>query len=194
MRERVELSFLAEQDAPLFSRLCEPARWFALQVALSRQLFDLIAQREPRVRIHPVVLPEHPPPEALVSRPTPVPFLSALNRTNDQWFSKRNIPAAHLAFVPGLPISVDQWVPLLECHQAAYDGLQRLRYAKQRQPAAEETALLLADGLMFIAMRKEPFVEIVPLDPVQFAGVYAAVLGTAWTSRCPQVSWQSSRR
>ena len=185
IRERVELTFLKEDDRSLFFRQCEPAHLFTLQVALSRQLFDLIAQREPTVRIHAVMLPPHPPREEPVSRVAPVPFLSALNRTNEQWFSRRSIPAAHLAFVPGLPISVDQSVPLLECHQAAYDGLQRLRYAKQQQPAAEETAVVLADGLMFIAMRKEPFVEIVPLDPVQFAGVYAAVLGNSLDFEMP---------
>lgn len=185
MRERVELSFLKEDDTPLFFRKSEPATLFALQLALSRQIFDLIAQRAPRVRIQPIVLPAHPPQEEPVSPPAPVPFLSALNRTKDLWFSQRNIPAAHLALVLGLPVSVDQCVPILEPREAAYDGLQRLRYAEQRQPANDETALVLADGLLFIAIRKEPFVEIVPLDPVQFANLYAAVFGKSLEFEIP---------
>ena len=64
MRERVELTFLnGRRHATVFSQ-CEPASLFALQVALSRQIFDLIAQREPRVRIQPVVLPAHPHPKS----------------------------------------------------------------------------------------------------------------------------------
>ena len=60
---------------------------------------------------------------------------------------------------------------------------------------AEETALVLADGLMFIAMRKEPFVEIVPLDPVAVRRrLRRGFGGQPGASRCPQVSWQSSRR
>jgi len=177
VRERPELSFLKEDDTPLFVRKCEPAALFALQVVLSRQIFDLIAQREPRVKIHPVVMQAHPPEVEPASRRTPVPFLSALNRTNELWFSQRNIPAAHLALVFGLAIQVDQCIPLLEFREAAYDGLHRLRYAEQRAPAAEETALVLADGFLFIAVRKEALVEVVPLDPVQFANVYATVFG-----------------
>ena len=186
VRERVELIFLKEDDTPLFFRKCEPAPLFALQVALSRQVFDLIAQREPGVKIQPVVIPADPSREDTVSRSAPVPFLAALNRASDHWFSHRNIPAAHLAHVLGLPISVDQCVPLLEFREAAYDGLQRLRYAEQRAPAAEETALVSADGLLFVAMRKDPFVETVLLDPVQFANVYAAVFGNSLEFEMPE--------
>jgi hypothetical protein len=175
MRERAELTFLSEDDTPLFFRKGEPTRLFALHLALSRQVFDMIARREPRMRIQPVVLPAHPVHEETVSRPAPAPFSSALNRPNDQWFSIRNIPSAHIALVLGLPISVDECIPLLEVHQAAYDGLQRLRHAEQGQPATDETALVSADGFLFIAMRKQTLVEIVPLDPVQFANVYSAV-------------------
>jgi hypothetical protein len=185
MRERVDLTFLKEDDTPLFFRKCEPARFFALQVALSRQIFDLIAQREPRVRIQPVVMAGHPPREEPGLSPARVPFLSALNRTDNQWFSQRSIPAVHLALVLGPPVTVDQCIPLLECNQASYDGLRRLRYAEQRQPAADETAILSADGLLFIAMRKEPFVEIFPLDPVKFANVYAAVFADSLDFEIP---------
>jgi hypothetical protein len=133
-----------------------------------------------------VVLPAHPLHEAPVSRPPPAPFSSALNRPNDQWFSTRNIPSAHIALVSGLPdISVDECVPLLEIHQAAYDGLQRLRHAKQRQPATAKTALVSADGFLFIATPKQWLVEIVPLDPVQFANVYAAVFGDSLEFEMP---------
>ncbi len=185
MRERVELTFLNEGDTPLFFRKCEPASLFALHLALSRQIFDLIARREPRMRIQPVVLPAHPLHQEPVSRRAPAPFSSALDRPNDQWFSIRNIPSAHIALVLGLPISVDECIPLLEVHQAAYHGLQRLRHAKQSQPAPDETALVSADGFLFIAMRKQRLVEIVPLDPVQFANVYAAVFGDSLEFEMP---------
>src|ERR1017187_4737026 len=186
MRERVELTFLAEGDTTLFFRKDEPERLFALQLALSRRIFDMVAGREPKLRIRPVVLAAHPLPDEQTSRPAPALFSSALGRPNDQRLSTRSIPSVHIALVSGLPyFSVDEYIPLLEVHDAAYAGLQRLRHAKQGQPATDETALVSTDGFLFIATRKQRLVEIIPLDPVQFANIYAAVFGDSLEFEMP---------
>jgi hypothetical protein len=182
MQERVELTFLSEGDTLLFFRKGEPDRLFALQLALSRRIFDMVAGREPKLRIRPVVLAAHPLPDESASRHAPAPFSSALDRR----LSIRNIPSMHIGLTPGLPyFSVDECIPLLEVHDVAYDGLQRLRHAKQRQPATDENALVSADGFLFIATRKQRLVDIIFLDPLQFANVYAAAFGDSLEFEVP---------
>ena len=186
MRERAELTFLAEGDAPLFFRKGEPDRLFALQLALSRRIFDMVAEREPKLRIRPVVPAAHPLHDEQTSGPAPA-VSAAWGPLNNLRLSIRNIPSVHIALVSGLPyFSVDERIPLLEVQEAAYDGLQRLRHAKQRQPATDETALVSAGGFLFIATRKQRLVEIIPLDPVQFANIYAAVFGDSLEFEMPE--------
>lgn len=186
MHERAELTFLAEGDRPLFFRKAEPDRLFALQLALSRRIFDMVAGREPKVRIRPVALAAHPRLDEPALRPAPTPFSSALDPPNNQRLSIRNIPSVPIGLAPGLPyFSVDDCIPLLEVHDAAYDGLQRLRHAKQPQPATDENALVSADGFLFIAVSKERSIDIIPLDPLQFANVYAAALGDSLEFEMP---------
>ena len=173
MQGRTELNFLAEDDNSLFFRKGEPDRLFALLLVLSRRIFDLVAEREPKLTVRPVVLAADPLHDERTSRP--LPFSSALRRPNNQQLSIRHIPSVPLGLTPGLPyFSVDVSIPLLEIKEVAYDGLHRLRRAVHRQPAADETALISADGFLFIATRQLEFVDLLPLDPLQYANVYAA--------------------
>jgi predicted nucleotidyltransferase len=191
VRERVELTFLGEDDALLFFRKGEPERLFELQLALSRQIFDLVAGREPKLMIRPVLVAaaDRPSYQQICEQPwPPAPglFSAALERPNGQLPGTRNIPSVHIALVSGLPyFSVDESIPLLEIHQATYDGLQRLRQVKPGKLAPDETALVSANGFLFIATRKQWRIEILPLDSVQFASVYAAVFGDSLEFEVP---------
>ncbi len=181
VRARAELTFLGEDDTRLFFRQGDPERLFELQLALSRQIFDLVARREPKLRIRPVLVAADAPSYGHTSPPAPGLFSAALGEPGI-----RNIPSVHVALVSGLPyFSVDESIPLLEIHQATYAGLQRLRQVKPGKLATDETALVSADGFLFIAARQQWRIEILPLDPVQFASVYAAVYGDSLEFEVP---------
>ena len=182
---RAELAFLSEDDARLFFRNGEPHRLFALQLTLSRRIFDMVAGREPKLKIRPVVLGSGPLHGEKTARPAAGLFASALGQAGDSRPGIRHISSAHLALVSGLPFfSVDESIPLLEI-QEAYDGLQRLRNIKQRRLTTDETALVSADRFLFVATRKQWLIELLPLDPVQFASVYAAVFGESLEFEIP---------
>lgn len=183
IRGRAELTFLAEDDTPLFFRRGEPERLFSLQLALTRRIFDAVAAREPKLKIRPAVLAARVAPS-----PAPTPFSSALDPPNNHRLSIRTIPSVPIGLTPRLLyFSVDDRIPLLEIRDEAYDGLQRLRHAKQRRPALEEeNSLVSADGFLFIATRQSSFVDLIPLDPLQFANVYAAAFGDSLEFEIPE--------
>jgi len=170
--EQPELAFLGEGDELLFFRTSEPDRLFALQLRLSRRIFESVATREPKLKIRPVLITSDGSRSGQISRFESGLFASALGGVR----CIKNIPSVHVALVSGLPsFSVDDYIPLLEIREAVYDGLQHLRHVKLRGPTTDETALVSADGFLFMATRKQWLTEILPLDPVQFASVYAAV-------------------
>jgi hypothetical protein len=186
MRGRAELTFLAEDDTPLFFRKSEPNRLFSLQLELTRRLFDTITAREPKVKIRPVVLPSHTPIDRKALRPAPAPFSYALDPADNQRLRIRNIPSVPMGLVPRLfYFSIDEPIPLLELHDSSYDGLQRLRHAEHPEASNGENALVSANGFLFIATRQPRFVDLIPLDPLQFANVYSAAFADSLEFEMP---------
>jgi hypothetical protein len=181
MRKRAELAFLTEGDTQLFFRKADPTQMFSLLLALTRQIFDAVAVRELKQRIQPIVRTAH-----AVPRPAPIPFSSALDPPNDHRLSIRTTHSVPIGLTPRLLyFSVDERIPVFEIREAAYDGLQRLRRAKPRQSVTDENALVSADGFLFIATRQSSFVDLIPLDPLQFANVYAAVFDNSLEFEMP---------
>ena len=79
----------------------------------------------------------------------------------------------------------DTYIPLLELGDVAYNGLQRLRHAEQHRIEVGEKALVSAEGFLFIATRQTSFVDVVPLDPLQYANVYAAAFADSLEFEMP---------
>jgi hypothetical protein len=178
---RTELTFLAESDRALFFRKSEPDRLFSLQLALSRQIFDAIAARETKRSIRPVVQAARP-----ISRSALVPFPSAVDSPNNGRIRVRHICSVPIGLTPRLLYSTnDTYIPLLELGDVAYNGLQRLRHAEQHRIEVGEKALVSAEGFLFIATRQTSFVDVVPLDPLQYANVYAAAFADSLEFEMP---------
>jgi hypothetical protein len=94
------------------------------------------------------------------------------------FLSVRSIASLPLNIGPNLLyFSIDDRVPLLELNGDPYRGLLQLRQAIALHGAADENLLVLVDGVLFIVTRQPTYVDIVPLDPLRFAGAYAAAAG-----------------
>ena len=144
---------------------------FSLQLSLSRRLFDALAAREVSVRIRPVPLKEHPIPV-----PLPTPFSSVLDLSDAGQFTIRDIPSVPIGCTPRhLCFPIDCRVPVLEITKPSYDGLQRLRRSGERESDVPENVLVSVEGFLFIAARQSGLVDLIPLDPLQYANVYAPV-------------------
>jgi hypothetical protein len=170
MRGCAELRFLTEDDWKLFFRKAEPNQLFSLQLAFTRRIFDAVESRQPKASIRPVARATR-----VASPPGPVPFSSFPNPP-DQCFTVKTIPSIPIGLTPSLLyFSIDESITVLQLHDDAYDSLHRLFQTKPRPAAKDEKALVSAEGLLFLATRQAGVADVIPLDPLQFANVYAAV-------------------
>jgi len=84
-----------------------------------------------------------------------------------------------------LYFSIDQQIPLLELHESAFKGIQRLRAAMRHQLETAESVLVSVEDLLFIATRQQGFTDIQPLNPLLFANIYAAARDSASVYEMP---------
>jgi hypothetical protein len=172
MHKRLDLPFLEDDDTRVFFRAGDPNAMFSLQLALSRQIMDRISSRGPKQKIQLVRFPS----DASADEPAPLSFAQDL--VNDQIVDTRSIPSVPIGFAPRmLYFPIGDRIPMLELREAPYDGILRLRKIIGRQPPTDENAIVSTDGFLFIISRQPTFVDLIPLDPLQFANVYAAAFG-----------------
>jgi hypothetical protein len=174
-RERFDLNFLNEDDTRVFFRAADPAAMFALQLTLSRRMMDLIAEREPMQKIHQTPFPGHQQCQERNTVSSAPAFLSDL--VEQKFIDIEGVSSVPIGFGPRmLYFGLSDPIPLLKLHEQAYEGILRLRKIIGRRPANDFNALVLTDGFLFVISRQPTFVDLVPLDPLQFANVYAMVL------------------
>ena len=181
-----ELTFLDESDTWLFFRAAHPERLYSLQLTMARRMCEALQARHPEVQIQ-FGVPTAPesedaaPPEL---EPVLSPAVAELVRGG--WLSARTVPSTPIGLVPRLLyFSIDERIPVLELRESAYRGLHRLRQSILRPPQVDENALVAAEGFLFVVTRQPAFVDFVPLDPLQFANVYAAAFGDALSFKLP---------
>ena len=175
IREHEELSFLSETDTRLFFRAALPDRFFSLLLRMAWRMCGALQSREPmhRVQLHKT--------QAAEASQVELPPTSAVaDLTHAGRLSMKYLPSIPIGLAPRLLyFSIDERIPMLELREGAYQGLQRLRRAMDRHPVVDENALVSVEGFLFVATRQPTFVDIVPLDPLQFTNVYAAAHGDA---------------
>jgi hypothetical protein len=187
IRERPELTFLSEEDTPLFFRKCDAVRLFSLQLKLTRQLFDKLASREASIKIQPVPFVEHAPHDETTPAFTPTPFSHDLQSGNQRLFSLKTVPSVPIGLGPRqLYFSIDEPIPLLDLEAEPYTALQYLRHAVRLQAGpVDENALVSVEGFLFLITRQPRFVDLIPLDPLQFANVYGAAFNDTGAFEMP---------
>jgi len=176
MRKRLDLHFLRDSDTRVFFRKEDPAAMFSVQLQLSRQIIDAIGARHPRqkVTLHPLA------PNGAQTAPARESVAPAFRRE----FAERNeisftsIPSVPIGFAPRmLYFPIEGQIVVMDLLDSPYDGILHLRKTIGRRPPSDENALVSADGFLFIISHQPTFVDLIPLDPLQFANVYAAVAG-----------------
>jgi hypothetical protein len=167
-----DLAFLAEDDRRLFFREAQCSQLFSLQLAFTRQIFNAVESREPKAHIRLCAKTAR-----TASQPVePVPFSSFLNPPADQRLAVKTIPSIPFGLSPTmLYFSIDESITVVQLHDAAYVGLRRLLQTAPWDSEKDENALVSAEGFLFLATRRGAAVDLLPLDPVQFANVYAAI-------------------
>ena len=184
MRQRLEVSFLAEDDSRAFFRAADPSAMFAVQLALSRQIMDEIAAHEVSRTIHQVPFPRHPDcREQAAICPAPA-FLHDL--VDQHLIQIKSVSPVPIGLAPRmLYFGFNEPIPMLELREPAYEGILRLRKTLGRRPRGDFNALIASDGFLFVISRQPTFVDLQPLDPLQFANLYAAAFGDSGDFEMP---------
>jgi len=168
------LAFMRADDTTLFVRARRPDRLFAALLSLARQICEAIQSREPRVPVR--LVPASRRADAPIAAPTDPPCSAALALLERHGHvTLKMLPSIPLGLMPRLLyFPIDKAIPLAELHEDAYTGVHRVRRALLEHGTVDENLLLSADGCLFIATRQATYVDVVPLDCLQFANVYAA--------------------
>ena len=175
IRAHPQLPFLAQSDSRLFFRASQPDAMFSLLLVLARSACDALQSRGPALRVKGVVSTQLAAPDL---DGNPEPSAAALELSGGRCLGTRRLASVPIGFAPHLFFfSIDDGIPLLELPGAAYHGLQDLRRTMAPRSAAGASMLVSAEGFLFIVARQARFIDLLPLDPVRFANVYAAQRG-----------------
>ena len=184
MRMRLDLNFMREDDARVFFRRSDPNTMFALQLTLSRQIMDLIAAREGKQKIRQVRFESQQRRPELPANLIAPAFMRDL--VDQQLIDIKSVAPVPIGFGPRmLYFAIGDPIPMLELHEATYEGILRLRKIIGKRPPTDLNALVSTDGFLFIISRQPTFVDLIPLDPLQFANVYAAAFGDSLDFEMP---------
>jgi hypothetical protein len=184
IRKRLDLNFLDEDDTRVFFRHSDADTMFALQLELSRRMMDRLAAREPMQKIRP----ERYPAQQCCQEKTESPVLPEFLRDliAQRLIDIKSIPPVPIGFGPRmLYFGIGDPVLMVELHESAYEGILRLRKIIGARPPTDTNALVSSNGFLFIISRQPTFVDLVPLDPLQFANVYAVVFGDSLDFEMP---------
>jgi len=185
-RSHAELVFLQQSDTELFFRRSHSASLFSLLLTLAGRICEAVQTREPQVRVAfmPFVPRAAPSPSPIDRNPSPSKAVETLQRGGHACVT--HIPSVPVGLVPRLfYFSIDRPIPVIECDDSAYGSIRRVRAALRHDGAADENVLLHAEGFLFIVACQPTFVDLVPLDPVRFANVYAACRDGSTTFEMP---------
>jgi len=182
-RASADLAFLAENDTRLFFRTAPRDRLFNLQMGITRGIYSALWAREPMRSIEYGVVSAGP-----LDAPESPPSLSRaiIDLERGGFLTTRAVASVPLGIGPNLLyFSIDEPVPLIELKGDVYRAISQLRIAIARSPMADENLLARVDDMLFVVSRRPNYVDVVPLDPLLYAGAYAAVEGHSLSFEMP---------
>ncbi len=178
IRNHDVLTFLHDEPRSLVHQQSRPETLFPLFLSFLEQIFHTISTKEEQMTIttHPPLLNEdlpaaNPPNSPQSSSPTIVTLYNAV-RTEYVTF-----PSLTLGLLPHLSyFGIDTPIEVLEMKEAGYADFRKLLnvFADVGHPGEE--FLLRLHNFLVIVKRFPTFIDIVPLNPVSFANVYAHIL------------------
>jgi Glycosyl transferase family 2 len=176
LRAGPELGFLAEDDRTLFSRPADPERLFPALLDGVKALLSAIAEGEPPAReawVDAQRRPWLPGETAVPTRIRSLVFSSGVDVRAFQ--AATSLPLGRrpeqFYFPLGGPTTV------VDVGGSPYRALRRLVRTLRRVGAPNEALLVRIEGLLFVLSRQPTYVELVCLDPLRYADVYAHLRG-----------------
>ena len=174
-----KLGFMAHSDRSLFVRKIKPDDLFSVFIEMANELFTQIGKRESAVLLKPKLLgnshfsrdKEKDALQKLISERT---FLSEIQKRIEVDF--KTIRSSLFGMVPKLNyFPLDEPIPVLSLDAPDFSRLKRICLLLYRYGRAPESYLVEMPGMIFIICKIQSFVDVIPLDPLIYANIYAQI-------------------
>jgi hypothetical protein len=165
-------------DRRAFFRPADRAECCAAWIAALHDVIDGLQRREPDATLDFTIVapPASPSDEERTDELRPS-LRRVLHAAGIEDARVRRLGSVPLGLEPELfYFSVDARIPFVDLGDAAYRPVRRLLTA-MRRGAVGDAVLVRAAGLLFVVTRQALFTDLVPLDPLLHANVYAWVDG-----------------
>jgi hypothetical protein len=173
MRTNPGLSVLNGKDTTLFLRRSDPDALFPLLLEYATRLFKQIQEREETTRLNLGAVVDSA--RETVAEPTFSKALAAIRENVAGTLSAVHGPL--LGILPRLNYCpIDREIAVIELERAGYREIRSIVELLAKHGEISESLLVRADGFLFVLSKQPAYVDIVPLDPLIYASVYARLL------------------
>lgn len=170
-RARPELAFLELDTRTLFFRAAEPRALFSLFLELVARVFEAVREGSEPVRLEYVPFHGGPP----TPRTVEVPHFAAVPEVS----GASEVASGPIGLAPRLfYFSADQPIVVVDIEGDAYVGLRQLLGHMKKTAERSDAVVARARGVLFLLNRHTDFVDVLPLDPLINANLYARVAGS----------------
>jgi hypothetical protein len=181
-----ELKLLRGKDVLLFARKSDPNRLFELLLEFSSRLVGAIQAREELITLRYTVLDNgsRSGPQrrenGRVSR-----ALDTISR--EPGVTIRMLPSSLYGLTPRFSyLPMDQPLPLVQVHKPDFKALRELAKTLAEYGEGSESLVVPLKDFLFLLRKRSTYSEIVPLDPLLYANMYARVFGSPESFRMPR--------
>jgi hypothetical protein len=181
-----EIELMRGNDVVLFARKSDPNRWFELLLEFASRLVSAIQAREEPVTLRYTVLDNghgsspQPRQDGNVSR-----GLDAIARAPGVTVTM--LPSSLYGLTPRLSyFQLDQPIPVVQIPKPGFEALRELASTLAEHGESSEGLVVPVKNFLFLLRKRSTYSEIVPLDPLVYANIYARIFGNAESFRMPR--------
>jgi hypothetical protein len=173
-------------DVFLFVRKSDPNKFFELMLEFSSRLFSGIQAREEPVTLSYTPLLDNDGSASGVRQNGRMP--SALARiSREPGVSVKMLPSVLYGLTPRLSyFQLDHPVPVLQLEEPGFEALRKLARTLAEHGESSEGFLVPVKNILFLLRKRSTYSDIVPLDPLIYANLYARHFGSPEAFQMPR--------
>jgi Glycosyl transferase family 2 len=184
--EHPGLRCMRGHDVFLFARKSDPNSFFELMLEFSSRLFAEIQAREEPVTVSYTLLAESNEDVSGLRQKGGMPgTLATISR--EPGVAVKMVPSPLYGLTPRMSyFQLDHAVPVLQLERASFQTLRQLARTLAERGHNSEGFLVSVKNVMFLLRKRSTYSDIVPLDPLIYANLYARFFGSQKSFQMPR--------
>lgn len=167
-----DFPFLEQDQRSLFFRPARPEVMFSVFLRCVHEVVEAVRANDEPVRLGHRPFGGHPPSPSTAEVPDFAAIVNAVGACS--------LPSAPIGLQPRLfYFSVDEPIVVVDLEQGAYRGLRAMLGRLKAVGERSDAVIARVEGFLFLFSRETDFVDVVPLDPLLCANVYAWLEGSS---------------